>query len=564
MIFNSTWRIVATSLILLNTSVNAQTFEWARSYGGTAWNEPWSITTDASGNVITVGTYEETVDFDPGAGVSNQTSAGMDDIFVHKLDASGNFLWVQTIGGEWPDAAYDVGADADGNVYVSGYFQGTVDFDPGPGIANLTSVGRAVFVLKMDPSGGFLWAKSFAANDFNYGIGIVVDALGDVYTTGTFTGTADFDPGPGTATHTSAGSFDVFVQKLDAAGDFMWAKTYGAAGDDRGNAITLDVFDNVLITGRFNETVEFDAEVENAELSAVGFDDVFVIKLDASGNLEWARSFGGAATDLAFSIQCDGSSNVYTTGYFSQTVDFDPGLGVDNQTSAGAADVFVHKMDASGNFIWARSFGGSNGDEARSSRIDASGNVYTTGHFTEEADFDPGAGTANLTSLGVADAFVHKLDASGNLVWVQSFGGTLFDYGRSLALDTSGNVYTTGYFRGTSDFDPGPGTANLTASGLSDVFIQKMSQGPTGVSELLHGIRVAAYPNPSNGSFRLTFEEPMKDVALTISDVNGKVIYSRNLDGISDHPFEIGGPAGLYFLRLNTPIGQSVIKLVKE
>jgi putative cell wall-binding protein len=189
----------------------------------------------------------------------------------------------------------------------------------------------------------------------------------------------------------------------------------------------------------------------------------------------WARAFGGTGTDDSFGVAVDAAGNVHTTGSFEGTVDFDPGSGVSNLTSAGDTDVFVSKLDADGNLVWARAFGGANFDQGFGVAVDAAGNVHTTGRFAGTADFDPGSGVANLTSAGIDDVFVSKLDSAGNLVWAHAFGGTSFDEGRGVAVDAAGNVHTTGWFVGTADFDPGSGVANLTSAGSADVFVSKLA-----------------------------------------------------------------------------------------
>ncbi|MCB0410357.1 MAG: SBBP repeat-containing protein [Flavobacteriales bacterium] len=193
-------------------------------------------------------------------------------------------------------------------------------------------------------------------------------------------------------------------------------------------------------------------------------------------NFEWVKSFGGSSLNDGYSITVDDSGNVYTTGYFIGTGDFDPGTGIANLTSTGIQDVFVQKLDASGNFLWAKSFGSNSSDYGQSITVDASGNVYTTGYFNGTGDFDPGADTTNLTSSGGYDIFVQKIDGSGNFKWAKSFGGSLYEYGWSITVDASGNVYTTGHFEGTVDFDPGADTANLTSVGNNAVFVHKLSQ----------------------------------------------------------------------------------------
>ncbi|MCH8330260.1 MAG: SBBP repeat-containing protein, partial [Bacteroidetes bacterium] len=137
-------------------------------------------------------------------------------------------------------------------------------------------------------------------------------------------------------------------------------------------------------------------------------------------------------------------------------------------------NVFIQKLDNAGNFVWAGSMGGGLNDYGSCITIDPTGNVYITGRFEDTADFDPTTGTLNLTSNGASDVFIQKLNTAGNLIWARSIGGTSSDYGNSITTDASGNVYVTGYYQGTVDFDPGSGTVNLTSNGSNDVFIQKL------------------------------------------------------------------------------------------
>ena len=161
--------------------------------------------------------------------------------------------------------------------------------------------------------------------------------------------------------------------------------------------------------------------------------------------------FGGTLNDSGRSIAVDSSGNIYTTGFFRGTADFDPGVGVTNLTATGEIDAFVSKLDSTGALIWAKSFGGDDEIYSKSIAVDSSGNVYTAGYFIGTADFDPGPGTTNLITVSAPsvynfDVFVSKLDSSGNFIWAKSFGGSLLDYGNAIAVDSSGSVYTTGYF----------------------------------------------------------------------------------------------------------------------
>jgi hypothetical protein len=176
----------------------------------------------------------------------------------------------------------------------------------------------------------------------------------------------------------------------------------------------------------------------------------------------------------------DSSGNVYTTGYFKSTADFDPDAGTQDLTSAGSDDVFVSKLNSSGDYVWAKKFGGGGIDNGLSVAVDSSGNVYTTGLFSATADFDPGVGTQDLISVNSFDVFVSKLNSLGAFEWAKQFGGAGYDTGRSVTVDASGNVYATGNFDSTVDFDPGVGIQNLVSAGGYDVFVSQLS--PLGVS----------------------------------------------------------------------------------
>jgi hypothetical protein len=588
-----------------------QTLDWANSSGGASFDYGYGITVDGSGNVYTIGQYSNaTNDFDPGAGTFSLTSAGSYDIFVQKLDASGNFVWAKSVGGAGWDESYSIGLNASGNLYITGSFEGTADFDPGAGISNLTSAGMAdIFVLKLDANGNFIWAKSFGGTGFDNGYSISIDAVGNAYTTGFFAGTADFDPGAGTFNLTSAGGNDVFVQKLDASGNFIWARSFGGTGADEaraistvansttttvtgnglsatgtnnpgnttgailsagtpldgtnsgllrntfpsatitlehtvpaGTVITIAISDvngsghvsiddggaasttyqpgvagnsqyitlttgqstnqinftwlagrarvdgvqysitttsttDIYTTGHFYNTVDFDPGGGTNNHTSAGGYDVFVQKLDANGNFVWAKSAGGTADDFGYANAIDASGNVHSAGAFRNTVDFDPGGGTTILTSLGSTDIFVQKLDASGNLLWANSSGGADSDQGLAITLDGSGNIYTTGDFRATADFDPGGGSYPLTSIGDGDVFIQALDASGNFLCAVSFGGTSGDAGNSISVDGSGNVHTTGNYQNTVDFDPYAGTFPLTSSGSQELFVQKLSLG---------------------------------------------------------------------------------------
>lgn len=457
---------------------------FAKGIGGTAADKVWGLFIDGSGNAIITGNFRNTVDFDPGPGTSNLTAGtGAANAYVASYTNNGNYQFAGMLGGydasSYPDLGYDVALDGSGNVYITGSFTGTVDFDPGPGVANLTSTAvntADVFIAKYDAAGNYLYAKQMGGISADNAYSLFVDVSGNVYITGTFSGTADFDPGPGVVNLVSAGITDIFFAKYDASGNYVYAKGIGGTNLDYGASLSVDGSGNVYVTGYYQGTVDFNPGAGVANLVSAGSDDIFFAKYDASGNYVYAKSIGGTGTDNGNSIKVDGNGSVYITGYYQGTADFDPGAGVVNLVSAGANDIFAAKYDASGNYVYAKSFGGSGNDAGNKILVDAGGNIYVAGSFSSIADFDPGAGVVNLVSAGSNDIFIAKYNTVGNYVYAKSMGGSNNDNGSGLISDAGGNIYMTGNFTGTADFDPNAGTQTQTAWNNSDIYLVKLTE----------------------------------------------------------------------------------------
>jgi hypothetical protein len=458
-----------------------------------------AITLDGSGNFYVAGSFSGTQDFDPGAGTFNLTASKCGSSFVAKYTANGSFLWARAFNpSSGSDHIASIAVDSAGNVYTTGEFCGTVDFDPGTGTVNLTSAGTGgnAFVSKLNASGNYVWAVSMAGSPScgtSSGAGIAVDSAGNVYTTGQFSGTVDFNPGAGTA-NLSTGSTggDAYVSKLDTSGHYVWAVSLGGSsrGDcTAGQGIAVDGSGSVFTVGNLHGTADFDPGAGVASLSSTGSTNAYISKLDTSGHYVWARALVGTNSTSSVhgaGIAVDSLDNVYTTGEFSGTVDFDPGAGTATLSTAGTciSGAWVSKLDSSGHYVWATVQGGASSHNTAASygiALDSAGNVYTTGQFSGTVDFNPGAGTDNKTASGCSDIFISKLSTTGAYLWSIDFGSsrTSSDSGAAIAVARSGNIYTTGTFSGTVDFDPGTGTANRTATGCSDGFVSILTQDVT-------------------------------------------------------------------------------------
>ena len=388
--------------------------------------------------------------------------------------------WTYTAGSNPnTDWGWDVKIDKKGFIYVVGTIRGFIDFDPGPSSNVLSSKGGDdVFILKLAPDSSVVWVKSFGGSGIDMAQTIAIDSSGNVYTAGWFSNIVDFDPGPGTYNLSSTGGLDIFVQKLDTDGDFQWAGRMGGSGTDNGH-VHADPSGNVYITGRFQGTADLDPS-PSATLSFTSSNyDGFIAKLNTNGNLIWAKNINGSGSAAGFTemAHTDSQSNVYIAGSQTGTATFATSSGPVVYSSKGQHDLYIQKLDPNGNFIWIRNIGGNGNERVHRMNVDVNNDILVTGHFENTVNFAAQGNPPIIkASLGDYDAFTLKLDSSGKTLWANQTGGSLFrEVGTGIETDRYRNIYETGYFAGTTDLDPGPGTLFKTVAGMQDVYVRKLN-----------------------------------------------------------------------------------------
>jgi hypothetical protein len=439
------------------------------AFGSTAADGSTDVAADRAGNVLVVGSLATTADVDPSSGVANLPGGGG---FVAKYN-NGALVWAR----QFPGAQIvKVTTDAANSVYLAGTFTGTVDFDPRKGVHNLSSRGgNDAFVCKLSTNGNFLMVSQFGGKGDDVAGGLAVDTAGNMWVGGTFSQRCNFDPN-GTFTIGNSGGADGFIVALTSAGVFRWAGSFSGAGDDTLRDLALDGSDNVIATGRYFGSVDFDPSNAVSSANVASTQQAYVLKWDSNGHFVFGAGLGGNGVTFGKGVAADRDGNVLATGNFTLTADFDPSGGTFNLVAPATGQVYVAKFSAAGALVWAKAIGGSTTSDIGPGEIavDKGRNVYISGAFSGTQDFDPNAGTQNLSTSGQDDVFISKLDGSGNFVFAKSLGGTLEDVPSGMILDRSGNIVTTGVFAGTSDFDPGPGTINFTSNGDTDVFVSKL------------------------------------------------------------------------------------------
>ena len=413
-------------------------FLWAKTWGGSKRDVSYGVGVDSSGNAYVVGPFRDTVDFNPDPAktdihVSNAINGTVyeNNVYLSKFAPDGTFQWVRTWGPTLVPGGYSFGAEGytvavQGNyLYVAGDFSGDrTDFNPWGSHDwhqnHLPATGPIffdAFLSKFDLNGNFQWAKTWGGEGYDDGPGVAVDGLGNVYVAGMYASqNINFDPaggsdGLGHPAHDSGILVDVFLSKFDSSGNFKWVRTWGGQGtDDAMGTVVVDGSNGVYVAGRFT-SINCDFNPDPAvtdKHSTSGSQDVFVSKFAADGTFQWAKTWGGSGDDLAMGLAVDVAGNAYTSGSFSNTVDFNPGSGADNHVSNGQHDAFISQFDTNGNFKWARTWGGSSDDSSSVAVEGTTGNVYASGSFAGAVDFDPGSGLDNHTANGGSDAFLNK------------------------------------------------------------------------------------------------------------------------------------------------------------
>ncbi len=383
--------------------------------------------------------------------------------------------WVTPMGGTSDDIGRCITTDAAGNVFTTGYFQGTATFTsavPGSNNVSFTSTGSYdIFVTKQDPTGRLIWAKKYGGGGDDRGNGIVADAYGHLYVTGQVANNATFAPGAGTVT---TSGLDVFLLKIDTAGNYLWVKTASGPGtNDFAFKVALDPWNGVYLGGQFNSSGA-GLIFGSTALTTSGGGDAFVAKADTAGNFIWAKKVGGNADDIAYTITADRKGGVVIAGAIrSLNITVAPGISI-SAASSGIDDAWVARLDTAGNFKWASRWGNSTADIAWSVATDEDGNIYTAGTFIgSRIDFDPGSGAADTFYMSSQVAtkrsvYWSKLDSNGKFMMARSVmmdDGT----GAGIAVDKNRNVYVAGGFVTNATF----GTSTINSSGSWDAYLAK-------------------------------------------------------------------------------------------
>lgn len=445
---------------------------WPKSFGGSLADEARDIARDDSGNVFVAGHFRESVDFDPGPNKDIKNSYGSADVFVSKFHSDGSYAWTKTIGGSSEDRSYAIKTDKQGSIIITGYFNGSVNFNP-QGVADLKVAEGTndIFITKFNPDGSYAWTKTHANNSYANS-SVAIDSSNNIYVAGSFSGTVDFDPEGNHDTKTSIGT-SIFITKLNQDGSYAWTKTYKNNTSSE-SSIFIDSSENILLTGSFSGTADFEPEGNHDYHVSAGSTDIFIAKFSIEGSKTWIKTIGGAGADNANKVISDSDNNVYITGSFSKTVDFNPedssDIKNDSSSNGYTGDAFITKLNQDGSYAWTKTMGGAYTDTGISIAITGDGNIVITGSFVGTADFNPEGNHDYFTSAGNitstnSDIFITYFSPAGEYIRTRIFGGPQEDAPKSMI-----NGFITGYFSDSVDF--GLESPDIKVSqGFKDIFV---------------------------------------------------------------------------------------------
>jgi hypothetical protein len=445
------------------TPSGAGAHAWSTHFGGPNAGvdaaDPVGMVVDGTGASVVLGILKGKADFGGGF----LTSAGNQDIYLVKYSATGNYLWSFRLGGTSNEVPKGIAIDSGGNVVITGFFGGTVDFGGGA----LTGSSASGFVAKYSSAGAHLWSRRISTGTvLDEGTAIGVDGAGNVIVAGGFYGTVNFGGG----SLTSAGSEDIVLLKYNSAGSFLWSKRIGGASDEVVMSLAADPTTGEFVTGGyFAGSVDFGA----GAVSSAGGNDAFVAKYDSSGGHVWSKRWGADSEDKAYGVALDRLGNVAVTGMFNNNVDFGGGP-ITNVGGAGSSDIFLVKLSPAGLHSWSKGFGSSlaANQYGYSVAFDDADSVLLTGlivALTAPYTIDFGGGP--FTGDGYSNAYIAKFGSDGSHTWSKRYlGGGGHASGIEIAADGAGNIVSVGYFNNSINL----GGATMTSPGWTDAYLVKL------------------------------------------------------------------------------------------
>jgi hypothetical protein len=446
----------------------AQTWAWARKVGGQENDESQSITYDAAGNLIVVGSFKSPVCFAGTLGITNTSVALTYDVMVIKYNQLGTVLWARGFGGSASDYGKSVSVDPAGNIYVAGYFKSDSLFAGTDTLYNSSLNNSELFIAKFSSAGTPLWVRKVGSAGDEIAYGICTDADANSYVTGYFTSDTLLI-GQDTVYKNGLGFSDLLLVKFDTYGNMVWHREYGGTGKDIGKSVKTGPNGNLYLAGYFDSDTLRVGNTNNINHFA-GTEDILLVCGDTAGAVSWSRAVGDTANERPTDLSLDGTGHLYLAGLFTSNTFSTGAVVLTNAANTFTTDCFAFKMNATnGQVIWGISAGGPGNDQSSGICADTSGKIYLAGRFDSNQIQFGSTVLLNFIQTGTSDIFVTCLDSAGVCQWALSSGRELDDYCESVCANNN-KIFITGFFRDSQMFF-GTRSVSNTQTGFKDVYV---------------------------------------------------------------------------------------------
>ena len=451
-------------------------FDWAITAGGTSNEFGAAVAIDSAGNTFVTGGAQGSVYFD---GLSSSfmifSGGNQRHSYLMRIQDNGNLNWAVQLPSTGQSEGKALELHPSGNLITAGDFRATIDLDPSNlDSLILTSAGFTDgYIAAYSPNSNLIWGGHITSTSSIQITDIAVAGSGEIYVSGYFHDTTDFDPGPDTFNVASTSGSEVFLLKLSAQGEFIWVRNYPGWYFNLHVPIHAGPGDNVTLAVSYDKWIFPDPLGDTVWNNT--FDDNFMVAtISANGSLKKAMFIESNILAHPLGVAVSASGDIYTVGRFRGKADFNPGQD-SFLIEAPSQNIFVLKLDSSGAFVWAKNMGGhlSSGEGSAIALMDMEHPVIT-GNFNGTFDFDPGPDSLLITSTGGRNTYIAILDSEGQLVDVAHLRGTNTSRGMDVTVNSNGTIATSGYFSGTYDFDPGPDSSMVTSRGFWDIFLHRM------------------------------------------------------------------------------------------
>jgi len=507
---------------------------WVKTFGGSQFEEGWSITSTTDGGYVLTG-YTKSNDGD-----FNGMSKGSGDIFIMKLNSSGDTVWKKTYGGSGEEVGKSITTTTDGGFVLTGE---TTSND-----GDFTGMNKGsgdIFIMKLNSNGDIVWKKTFGGSVDEWGNSITTTNDGGFVLTG-LTSSNDGDFSGMNKGGSGIFNYDIFIMKLNSSGETVWKKIFGGSNTEEGRSITTTNDGGFVLTG-LTSSNDGDFSGMNKRGSGIFNYDIFIMKLNSSGETVWKKIFGGSNNEEeGRSITTTTDGGYVLTGYTkSNDGDF-------SGMNKGYYDIFVMKLNSSGNTVWKKTFGGRDGDVGFSITTTTDGGFVLTGVTTSnDGDFTG-------MNKGSSDIFIMKLNSNGETEWKKTFGGSSNDGGWSITTTTDGGYVLTGYtYSNDGDFSG-------MNKGNRDIFVMKLDSNgnlhnTTSINEFGEPTTIlSVHPNPFHNSTTVSYKvNTPSNVRIELLNILGQTIEVLREDytdiGTYQLPLNISTlSSGMYSVRMRS------------